>query len=259
MARTIYAWPPVGATAALWTLRQPVSVSRSMFGGEAHESASQPARRLVRLTVSALSGGGAGAGYLEALARLIGLAPDGGAARHWVRLNAYRINRRLPVEDARRQAWPLEWEAADVPLDWTIGDDPFLWLTAEIFATAGTADGWPILTVTGLPPNSPVALPGEWVTVFAAIDGIEGQTAMILRPAVSDGDGVAVLRLLTPITLEGERRAALGTVETGVFRVTEAAFSPRVRRGDWSFQLAFEEVLPAEIPEGTAEVDPWSG
>jgi len=259
VSRTIYAWPPVGATAALWTLRQPVSVSRSAYGGEAFESASQPARRMAQLTLSSLARGEMGAGYIEALTRLIGLAPDGSAALHWVRLTAYRVNRRLPVDDPLRQSWPILWTIGGAPLEWESGGDELAWLTRHIVATAGTVDGWPVLTVTGLPPGKTVALPGEWVSVFADLADATGETAMIVAPAVADGDGVAVLRLVTPLTFEGERRAALGMVETGVFRVTGAQVSARPISGDWPSQWAFEEVLPPEIPEDTPEVNPWTG
>jgi len=259
VSRTIYAWPPVGATAALWTLRQPVSVSRSAYGGEAFESAARPARRLAQLTVSALAAGEAGAGYLEVLTRLIGLDSGGVAALHWVRLTAYRINRRLPVADPLRQSWPITWTAGGEPLEWTVGGAPLGWVTRHVTATAGTVDGWPVLVVSGLPAGQTVALPGEWVTVFEDLDDATGQTAMIVAPAVADGDGVAVLRLLSALTFEGTRRVALGTVETGVFRVTGAQASPRPVGGDWFAQWAFEEVLPAEIPEDTPEVNPWTG
>jgi hypothetical protein len=214
---------------------------------------------MVSLDVSALSKSGAGAGYLEALARLIGLAPDGSAALHWVRLRAHRINRSLPVDDPLRQSWPAAWAIGANPLGWTDEGASLAWVTRNIQATSGTIGGWPVLTVNGLPSNRMVALPGEWVTVFSGLNDATGIQAMVCAPARSNGAGTAVLRLVTPINFTGSRRCSIGTLETGVFRVTNAQFSPRPFNSDWSFQWGFEEVLPAEIPPNTQEVDPWSG
>lgn len=237
----VYSWPPVGYIAAEWTVIDPVSRSRSLITGATYISAAQRRRRVATLDVSALSLDRNGAGYVEAMKRLL----DGGV--HLVRLHSTPIIWHLDdrAENVVRTK-PISWIVPPGDIDWTTPPADIAWWTGP-GVTRGQALSDNRVRVTGLPVNAPVARPGEFVTM-------NGVTAMVMRPAISDGDGVAILYLDLP--LSGSAVIEIGSRETAVF---EADAMPRAVQPvgqNWSYQWSFREVFEDERGPFT-EIDPW--
>lgn len=250
MATRVYAWPPVGVTGAEWTIDAPVNVSRSIITGARKVSAHARKRRLVSLTASSLARGKSGAGYMEALKRFI----SGG--ENLVRVNSYPINR---VMDARasaasRQSQPVVWQDGGSQVDWESGGSPVLWYSGTVLTGVAStdADGWPVLTVSGLAPNVLVARPAEFVTLFSS--GMTGATAQIVREAYSNASGVAVLRLFT--ALSGSGRVNIGVSESAVFEAVSIPRAVQPVTGDWTYSWGFREVFADEVG-GFEEINPW--
>lgn len=237
----VYAWPPVDYVSAEWTVIDRVSRSRSLITGASYVSAAQRRRRVATLDVAALSADRSGAGYIEALKRLL----DGGV--HLVRLYSTPINWHLDdqAENAVRTK-PMSWIVPNAPIDWTIPPAPLDWWTGP-GVTRGEALTDKRVRVTDLPPNTQVVRPGEFVTM-------NGQTVMVLRPARSDANGVAILHLLEPLT--GTGLIVIGTRETGVFEADAMPRSAQPVGQNWSYQWSFTEVFEDERGLFT-EIDPW--
>lgn len=253
----VYEWPPVGVVGREWTVSDPVSVSRSIFDQAHYISAAQPRRRMAVLNVSARSQDDQGAGYMEALKRIL----RGGL--NAVRLNSYPINfRRGPVvPDEVRQSWPISWQTvADNPLAWRAGAGPrgLRWYkggwngqiaTAEKLETGTSGIGR--LRVTGLPPSADIARVGEFVRVYGDIQ----DTRMLLRPVRSDAGGGATIHL--DEETGGGGRINFGVPDTGVFLAEEMPRVTRPNFGDWTYGWSFREIFEREFPDGFTEVDPW--
>ncbi|MCA0848342.1 hypothetical protein [Salipiger thiooxidans] len=254
MTINVYAWPPVGAVGSEWTVSDPVERSASIITGAEYLSKSQRRRRLATLRVSALAAGGMGAGYSESLKVLL----QGGI--HAVRLKSYPINWHVDalLEAPTRQALPLEWSADGADLEWSRGGPRLYWDTgALIIGTTGTdAAGFPIVTATGLPPNTLVARPSEFITLFTDDDDTVGTTVRILTSAVSDGTGKAVIRLHSDPGGFSGVRVDIGTAETGVFRANSMVRSVQPLGQDWFYTWEFTEVFSEEVG-GFLEIDPW--
>jgi hypothetical protein len=244
MVTKIYAWPPVGVASALWTIEDPVSRSISWPTGARRTSSALRRRRLASMQVAARSGNGAAAGMMEALKRYL----RGGV--HLVRLTSYPVNYGgAPMDDPDRGSVPLIWRADLVPLDWLAEGDELLWASGTLLSgVPGLVDHVPTMTVTGLPPNRKVARAGEFARVGAA-------AAMIAIDAVSNGDGIAVLRLTDPLP---EGVVSIGESETAIFEATEMGSTARPARGDWFLGWRFREVFPDEVAGEMVEVDPWT-
>lgn len=238
----VYAWPPVGLVAAEWSQIAPVGRSRSLLTGASYVSAAQRRRKVATLDASALARGGNGAGYIEVLKRLL----DGGV--HLVRLYSTPINWHLDdaAENAVRTR-PMSWIIPSDPLSWTSGGAALSWWDGA--ATTGVVSGGGLtVTVSGLPPKKLAARPGEFVLMG-------GVVSMVVRPATANSDGVAVLRVLTPLT--GNGPIVIGARETGVFEADEMPRSAQPIGGNWSYSWSFTEVFEDERGP-FVEVDPWS-
>lgn len=241
----VYSWPPVAVVARYWTQEQPVSRSRSLITGASYTSAAQRKRLVAGFDVAGWPM--YSSGYLEALWRLL----DGGV--HLVRLTSCRIAHGSTVADDRRGGSPVTWEAPPAPVVWATPPDPVTWVVGTYLRGAKTtADGVPAVTVTGLPPNALVALPGEFVTFH-----LEGgdQTHMILTPAKTNGAGTVTIRLATTPTMSA--RVSIGYSETGVFEISSDW--PRVMnraRLSENYGLEFRQVFEDERGPFT-EIDPW--
>lgn len=247
----VYAWPPVGAVGTEWTEDAPVNASRSIITGRDYASAHARKRRLASVTASSLGRGASGAGYMEMLKRFVA----GGVGL--VRLNSYPINWHLDAAAAAswRQSHRVSWSQSGDDVSWRDGADLVTWFSGAVLTgAAGTSGGWPILTVTGLPPSRLVARPGEFVTLFASTADMTGATAQIVTEARSDADGVAVLRLFSALT--GSGRVNIGTSDTGVFKATTIPRSVQPVGGDWTYAWQFREVFADEVG-GFTEVNPW--
>ncbi|MFN6976944.1 MAG: hypothetical protein ACK4OP_02385 [Gemmobacter sp.] len=245
----IIAWPPFGTISAEVGVEQRVQRSVALFSGRRAVSSLGPSRRVAVIGISALARGRSGAGYAHMLARLL----DGG-------MNLVRVP--LPPvtwhADRCRGAWrntgPLDWTAAGDPLAWSAGNAALRWFAGLALAgVAGTADGWPVLTVSGLPPGAPAVRPGEVVRVWTPVP-LASAVARALAPAHADATGAAVVRLDAALP---SGVVSLGDREDGVFEVTAIPQAAQPVSGDWSFSWPLREVLPHEVPAGAEEVDPW--
>lgn len=249
MAVKVYAWPPVPAVGREWTVDAPVSMSRSALTGRRYASAAQPARRLASLTIHGRVS--YGAGYMEALKRYL----DGGI--NLVRLSSCKIPvGKIGVAPDTLRSTPLEWEAGGVDLDWTSGGTPLVWYAGTpFFGTVSTVAGVPRLTVFGLPPNTLIALPGEFLTIYLDEGDQTGETHMIAAPATTNSAGSVSIRLVTLPSFGG--RVSFGTSETAVFEVEGGL--PRAMRPanlDWTYSWSFREVFANEVG-GFTEINPW--
>ncbi|WP_146592319.1 hypothetical protein [Puniceibacterium confluentis] len=226
----VYAWPPVGARGTEWTEVAPVQESRSIITGADYTSAAQRIRRMVTLSVSGLRGGDH-AGYMEVLKRYL-------AGIHAVRLYSAPINKHLAA--ARR--------------------DVLLFSEATLTGTTGTdAGGWPVITVSGLPVSSLIARPGEFLTAFVDSEDLVGVTVQIANPAVSNGSGVAVVRLFEPLPALTGVGVRVGASDTGVFKPVRYPRAVQPVQGDWTYDWEFREIFEDEVGAGGfVEVNPWS-
>lgn len=250
----VYAWPPVGVVGTEWTEEAPVQRSRSILTGKDYVSAYARKRRKVTLTVSALSLNRSGAGYSEMLKRYL----DGGI--HAVRLNSYPINwwQDASVLDPDRRSDYLFWENAGQDIDWTNNDLPLYWFTGPILVgdVTGSA-GSRVLTVGGLPPNTIIARPGDFVTIYQAITVPEGQQAQIISESKTDADGVAVIRTFEDLNLGSDVRVSIGSSATGVFRAEKMPRAVQPLNSNWTYTWQFREIFEDEVG-GFTEVDPWN-
>jgi hypothetical protein len=253
MTINVYACPPFRLTGWEWTVVDPVQRSQSLLTGADYQSTAQRRRRIASLSVSAGGGDATGAGYSEVLKRLL----QGGV--NAVRLYSYPINRYADERGnlSSRNSVPIVWTSGDVTMEWTSGGVEMVWLSgAQLFGTTGTDDGWPSVTVTGLPSNTLVARPGEFVTIFENVGDTEGDTAMVLDKSVTDGTGTAVIRLMDALPSLTGARISLGTQDTGVFRPTSMPRSIQPLVGNWFYDWEFYEVFADEVG-GFTELNPW--
>lgn len=246
----VYKWPPVGAISREWTQLAPVSSSRSLITGAEYVSAAQRRRRVAVIEVSSLfSPFGAGAGYMEALKRLL----DGGI--HLVRLEYYKPGSCwLDVTDEQRQGGWIEWSTPPQPFGWVGPPQEIRWFQgADLPYLVTTYGGRPAIRVDGLPPNALVVLPGEFVSV--EVSGLWSQF-MVVSPATTNGDGVAIIQL-TDAAPAGDR-VSIGARDTGVFKADALPRAIEPARGDWSYAWEFTEVFEDEGRGPFVEIDPWS-
>ena len=253
MTVNVYAWPPVGAKAWMWTLNDPIQVSRSITTGADYPSAAQRRRRAVSFDVGSMGANKMGAGFMESLIELL----RGGM--HCVRLYSMPIDTVLGHGREGRQSVHLYWSDSGVDLEWTDGAAELLWYDGTILTgTTGTdGSGWSIITVSGLPVSRLVAKPSEFLTVFANEDDATGTTVRVLAPAYSDASGVAVIRLHESPGSFTDARVNIGTRDTGVFRPVSMPRVPQTISGDWTYPWEFREVFADEVG-GFTELDPWS-
>lgn len=242
----VYAWPPVAVVARYWTQEQPVGRSRSLITGSSYVSAAQRKRIVAGVDVAGWPM--YSSGYLEALWRLL----DGGV--HLVRLNSCRIPFGKTVGAEERSGSPFQWTTPPAPIEWTTPPAEFVWFVGVYIAgEVATVRGIPAVTVTGLPPNALVALPGEFVTFHLATGD---ETHMILAPVQTNSAGAATIRLASMPSASG--RVSITHKETGVFEVVSDW--PRVmnrNRFPGNYTIEFRQVFEDERGPFT-EVDPWN-
>lgn len=241
----VYAWPPVAVAARYWTPELPTSRSRSLITGATYTSAAQRRRLLAGFDVAGWPK--YSAGYLEALWRLL----DGGV--HLVRLSSCRIPYGKTVKNWQRGGDYLNWSTPPQDVMWLTPPSEVKWFDGTILSyTITTLNGLPAVRVGGLPANSIVALPGEFITVWI---GSTTETHMIAGEARSDGDGDATIMLVTAPSATGQ--ISIGGRETGIFEL--ASDWPQVmNRGGLpeNYGLQFREVFEDERGPFT-EIDPW--
>lgn len=242
----VYAWPPVAAVARGWTLEQPVVRSRSLLTGSEYLSSSIRKRRLARVVVHGRRR--YGSGYMEALWRML----DGGA--NLVRVSICKIPWGKTGPDAARGERPFGWEVPSEAFGWETPPSPIGWIDdAFLTGTLALVEDVPVMTVPGLPPNSLVAIPGEFLTVHN--DEVY-ERHMIAAPARSDSQGVAEVRLASLPSFSG--KVGIGSRESAVFRlVSDWPVAMRDAGGTENYDLSFREVF-ADETDGFEEIYPWS-
>uniref|UniRef100_UPI0013009845 hypothetical protein n=1 Tax=Oceanicella sp. SM1341 TaxID=1548889 RepID=UPI0013009845 len=143
-----------------------------------------------------------------------------------------------------------------VDWDWDDAGVPLLLYEGRVLEGVPVMDGiWDAVRVTGLPPATRVARPGEFLAVYADDTDVTGEVVQVLAPAVSSAAGVATIRLFSPLGAGG--RVNIGVSDTGVFRQLETPRAVQPLGGDWSYTWSFREVF-ADEAGGFAERDPWS-
>lgn len=224
--------------------------------------ASQRKRRVATLEVSALANGRMGAGYCEMLKELL----EGGI--HAVRLLSSPINWYLDELDRRQlipTGGPLEFRAGSgpAPLAWQAGSgpNPLRFFTSSV-ATAGSVEffgaGHARMWVTGLPPNTMVGRPGDFIRIHDIAEASTFESLRLLRPAMTNSSGAVQLSLATRPTITGGR-VVMAAQDEAVFRVDGAL--PRAVQpvtGDWRYSWSFREVFADEVGGFTERVSTWT-
>lgn len=240
----VYAWPPVGLTGWEITHQDPVSVSRGLFQGAPRTSSYLARRRLATAIVPFVGLEQANSGYVEMLKDYL-------AGVHLVRVECHSAI--WHVARSNLQNALGEWLTGGVGGTWLSGIVPGYWVTHAGYGTAGTVDGFPAITVTGLPASQIVVRPHELVTL---LDPGGNQSARAVRVARSDASGNAVIRLNAAMT--GEGPVSIGDTESIVFRPLSYPRAVQSVGGGGTYQWDFEEAFEAEHPGGWTEVDPWA-
>ncbi|MDO6799358.1 hypothetical protein [Shimia thalassica] len=247
----VIAWPPVATKGrALPAKRRPISQSRSLLTGRRYASATQRARREATVVVGGIGADKASAGYVEMFKEFL----DGG-------INYTRISMCSPLWygalrglGGRRGSQALEWMSGYDALEMTESAVDVVWTVGQpVAGVAGTFDGWPILTCTGLPANTVIAFPSE--TVLVVDGGGVKHIARILRVAKANAAGEAVLFLDAGVP-DGD--VLIGYRESVVYEVQDVndiqAMQPV--SGNFSYTINLREVFEDET-DGFTEVNPW--
>ena len=247
----VIAWPPVATKGqALPTKRRPISQSRSLLTGKRYASATQRARREAAVVVGGIGADKASAGYVEMFKEFL----DGG-------INYTRISMCSPLWygalrglGGKRGSQALEWMSGYDALEMTESAVDVVWTVGQpVAGVAGTFDGWPILTCTGLPASTVIAFPSE--TVLVVDGGGVAHTARVLRIAKSDAAGGAVLFLDAAVP-DGD--VLIGYRESVVYEVQDVNDIQAMQgvSGNFSYTINLREVFEDET-DGFIEVNPW--
>lgn len=240
MAVTVYAWPPVCAKGAEWTVGDTVQRSQSLLTGRRYVSRFQRSRRMASLVVSGIRDDGAG--YMEALKVML----RGG--ENLVRLVSYPINHG-PSLDVDRESIGVEWTEGGVDLNWTEGASDLNWYSSAFLnGLLITAVGGPAVRVQNGPPMTLIARPGEFIS-------IGDETRLILRPSTTDFNGAATILVDEQFSAPGP--VTISDRDTGVFEALSIPRAVRPARGDWTYSWEFREVFEDEVPGGFNEVNRW--
>jgi hypothetical protein len=246
MATNVYAWPPVGLTGWELTVLDPVSESRTLLQGQPVTSGYRARRRAATAVVPMLGPDGANSGYVEMLKRYL-------SGVHLVRVECqsaiwFNARSRLPNAIGR-------WLSGSTEGLWLSGSTEGYWSSGSAYGTAGTVDGWPAVTVTGLPPSQIVVRPHELVRLLAPDE--DAQSARAVRVTRSDAAGEAVIRLETALT--GAGPISIGDAESVVFKPLGYPRAVQDLQGGGAYTWNFEEAFEDDPVYGTwAEVNPWA-
>ena len=236
-------WPPVGEVAFEISKVDPVSVSTSLIDGQPRFSRYGRSRRVAKTSVSGIGPDAAGAGYMEMLKEFL----EGG-------VNLTRVTTYSSIwhfvraqNNVNLKNFDVDWQSGNTIL-WVDGASSVDWRSVNFFATPTTDNGWPAISVVGLPPNSIVVRPHENIT-------IGDQTTKSLTVAKSDSNGDAIIRVKDTITQSGQ--AILGSSEDIVFRPLSLPRAVQPQLGNWQYDWDFVEAFEDEYAEGFTEQNPW--
>lgn len=245
----VIAWPPVGLTAWELTKHHPTSSSPNVFGGPDRVSSAGKPRYLATATITGIGADQAGAGYVEMLKDQLQ------GRRHLVRIPSMAPLWHL--HDRRRGKTALinqllQWTAGGDDLLWTAGGNDLLWSTnREMYGEPTTDNGWPAVTVTGLPAGV-VIRPSEFIVMRGA-DSEE--TRRVLTLAKADANGEATIRLDAAFTISG--LVSIGERKNIVFQPQDVPREVQPVSGTWAFTWTFREVFASEYADAWTELDPW--
>ncbi|WP_154664575.1 hypothetical protein [Gemmobacter nectariphilus] len=251
----IVAWPPVGIVSAAPWVERPVVRSEGLLSGARAVASAGPARRVAQLSVSSLALGRSGAGYMAQLWREL----DGGI--NLVRLDVVSTNWVLDRHAgyAAHGTAPMGWTTdGTTPMDWTTdGTTPMAWFTGPVRSGgSGTdAQGYPTISLTGLPPNTLIVRPDDVLRSFVLDGGdfVSAGTARAVTVATSDATGAVTIRLDAALPAGV---ISLHDAESVVFEVTGITPGAQGVGADWQYQVNLREVLAHERV-GATEWNPW--
>lgn len=258
MARNVYAWPPVDAIATMWSISQPVNRSQSFFTGADISSSAERKRKIASVEVPGIGdlGGSMNGGYCEVLKELL----EGG--KNLVRLKSMPVNwyfDKEVISDFATKPSSLNWTDGGVDVNWTDGGIETLWISnRNLQGVKGLSGGFHTVTVNGLPPETLISRPGEYIRGYASGDltSGDGTVAKVLKPAYSNASGEVTIFLMSELT--DVFHVELDATNSSVFRIDgDLPIGVQPVNGNWSYQWAFREVFADEV-DGFMEIDPWT-
>jgi len=243
----VYTFPPISALGTGWTVEDKISRSKSLVTSKRFVSSYQRTRLKAVVEVSGVGVNQVGAGYNEVLKRLL----KGG--ENLVRLKSYRINTSgAPSYSAISD--DLVWTDNGNDLDWTHGTDQMRWFSGvPVDATPTTSRGLNAISLSGLPPDTVIIQPGQFIQLIT--DDGSKQTLSAVDTAKTDGSGIAIVMVVeTPI---GAGRAKVNVSDEAVFEADEMPSALTPVQGDWIYRWNFTQVFEDET-DGFEELDPWN-
>lgn len=249
MTADVIAFPPVGVVGSMWTVAAPVQRSRSLITGRRYVTRWGRERREAMVNISVLSKSRSGAGYSEMLIRHL----DGGA--NLVRLSSYPINWHLDQGrlESVRSSHPLAWTEQGFVLDWEESAQPLYWFTGALLTGVVSGDK---IGVSGLPPNTLICRPGDFVRAFVDLSDNDGLVAQAVTKVFSNEAGFASIPLFDTLPDGEYPRVNIGASDSRVFEAVEMPRSPQPLGQNWFYQWNFREVFADEVG-GFNEVNPW--
>ena len=258
MARNVYAWPPVDAVAHMWTVDQPLNISRSLITGKDYTSTSGRERLMAHISVPGIGTTTMNGGYCEALKRYL----EGG--KNLVRINSMPVNWYFDQVTINDVGLPVsvDWldDGGGVTTNWLDdgGGTTVKWATSKILpGVIGTDGSLDTVTIGNLPANTLIARPGEYIRGLSRTDlSGDGSLAMVIRPAYSDGNGDCTIYLMEALTVA--EHILFNASKSAVFRVDgDLPSAVQPVDGNWSYGWNFREVFSDEVG-GFTEINPWT-
>lgn len=257
MPRNVYAWPPVDAVGTIWETRQPINRSQSFFTGKDFSTTADRKRIGATVLVPGIGclAGTMNGGYCEILKDLL----EGG--KNLIRMNSMPVNWYFDEVEIEAGLKPdvLNWTDAATPMTWTDAGTEMVWLTSPALSgTTGISGGFNYVDVSGLPPSTLIARPGEYITGYSE-DNLSDGTAepvRVLRPAYSDASGDC--RIFLTAALTDTFHVEINSKKSSVFMVEgqlPSALQPV--DGNWTYTWNLREVFSDEV-DGFTEINPWT-
>lgn len=231
---TVYQFPPVRVVAYENTINDPMSISVGISGA-IRGSQTRANRSVYAATVL---GNGDGAGYVEALKRLMAgklpLVQVDTLPAHWW---GYRRGDSLGGRE-------VAWTSGADDLEWTEGASDLLWLDATPLAAVAGNDGFDYIDVEGIESGLTIQI-GEAIQIGSA-------DALSLRKVTSDGG-------TTRIYLSGPLADGFASIGRPVSKVFSLKDRPRTTQTSGTFVYNFDmiEALESDFADEFEVVDPW--
>lgn len=244
----VFAWPPVGVISSYWTQEIPVSRSRSLLNGREYVSSAKRKRLIAGVAVHGRRH--YGSGYMEALWRYM----DGGV--HLVRLSSCRIPWGKVVAAEHRGGSQFDWQYIN-DFEWQRPPQDIIWFSGLSLTYEVVGNSPPRILVSGLPPNSVIALPGEYAGFYSLNPSINDKFQVMIMGVVRSnnaGNALVILEREVPVGMG----LGLGVPETAVFRI-DSKWGGHWRRNGHNddYTLDFRQVFEDET-DGFEEVNPWN-